>query len=591
MTTETTGRWDLSILYCNFDDPKITADYSALQNAITEEKLLAGNASSLPEDTLVKQYLSVAEKINFLATKLYRYASLRYAADTGDHEASSWTGKIMTLLSETAGADAVLQAAIARLPRPDAVCDDPKYAEYRYFLQCIATDARYLLSEKEEKLFAQMNISGGAAWSDLQSTLTSKVKANYRGESLTLSAVRNLAYDPDEEVRRDAYNAELACYPGIADGVAFSLNSIKLQMLNECRLRGYASPLDKALHSSRMKKETLDALMGAIQEYLPKFWQYLRTKAKLLHPETTDGLSWWNLFAPVGHNDKRYTVEAARDYLLHIFGQFDSELHDMVETAFRDRWIDFYPREGKVGGAFDEAVPSAGQSRVLTNFDGAFGDIVTLAHELGHAFHDRQVLPHSSLTQDYSMPVAESASTFNEVLVMSTAIAQTSDPAEKLFLIESQLADATQIICDITSRYLFETAVFENRDSAFLPPEQLCQMMTEAQKQAYGDGLDPDTLHPYMWLCKCHYYMDSLSFYNFPYAFGGLFARGLYAKYQAEGQSFVATYKKLLYTTSITDVEDAALVAGIDLTTPDFWRQGLQLLSTEIDEFCSLCNG
>ena len=239
----------------------------------------------------------------------------------------------------------------------------------------------------------------------LRDNLTSSVKVEYDGGITNLSAIRNLAYDPDPAVRKSAYEAELACYDKIKDSVAYALNSIKLQVINECQVRGYASPLDKALYQSRMKRETLDALLGAMDQYLPKFWQYLRAKGKALGHE--NGLPWYELFAPMGKSDKKYTTQDAKDYLLSIFSGFDSQLHDMVERAFDEAWIDFYPRNGKVGGAFDCGVPSARQSRVLTNFDGAFGDIVTLAHELGHAFHDQQVFSHPLVCQEYTMPVAK----------------------------------------------------------------------------------------------------------------------------------------------------------------------------------------
>ena len=304
--------------------------------------------------------------------------------------------------------------------------------------------------------------------------------------------------------------------------MAFALNSIKLQVLTVCELRGYESPLAKSLYQSRMKQETLDALLGAMDEYLPAFRKYLKAKARALGHE--GALPFYDLFAPMGKSDKTYSVEDAKNYLLDIFGRFDSELHDMVKCAFENEWIDFFPREGKVGGAFDCGVPAIKESRVLTNFDGSFSDVVTLAHELGHSFHDRQVFSHSVLNQDYSMPVAETASTFNEVLVMETAIASATDKEEKLALIESQLMDACQIIVDIYSRFLFESSVFENRPMEFMSADRMCELMTAAQKKAYGEGLDENALHPYMWLCKGHYYSGGLSFYNYPYAFGGLFA-------------------------------------------------------------------
>ena len=257
-----------------------------------------------------------------------------------------------------------------------------------------------------------MSISGANAWSDLQSNLTSSLKVKLNGEEITLSSARNLAYDASQEVRKAAYEAELKAYDSVKDAVAFALNSIKLQVLSECELRGYESPLAKTLYTSRMKRETLDALISAMEEYLPAFRKYLKAKAKALGHKS--GLPFYDLFAPMGKCDKTYTVEDAKNYLLGIFNGFDTELHDMVKGAFENGWIDFYPRENKVGGAFDCGVPSAKESRVLTNFDGSFSDVVTLAHELGHSFHDRQVFKNSVLNQDYSMPVAETASTFNE---------------------------------------------------------------------------------------------------------------------------------------------------------------------------------
>ena len=450
----------------------------------------------------------------------------------------------------------------------------------------IKRDSKYLLADGEEAVFAKMSISGANAWSDLQSSLTSSVMVDYDGKKIPLSSARNLAYDKDPAVRKNAYEAELKCYESIKDSVAFALNSIKLQVLSECEMRGYESPLHKTLYTSRMKKETLDALISAMEEYMPVFRKYLKAKAKALGHE--GGLPWYDLFAPMGKSDKTYTVEDAKDYLVGIFKSFDSELAEMVQYAFENEWIDFFPREGKVGGAFDCGVPSAKESRVLTNFDGSFSDVVTLAHELGHSFHDRQVFKNSLLNQEYSMPVAETASTFNEVLVMGEAIANAKDKDEKLALIEGQLMDACQIICDIYSRFTFEKSVFDNRPNEFLSADRMCELMLAAQKKAYGEGLDENCMHKYMWLCKGHYYSGGLSFYNFPYAFGGLFARGLYAKFKAEGAPFMATYKEMLRKTPLMDVEECAAIAGVDLTDKEFWRAGLKTIADEIDEFCSL---
>ena len=581
------GTWDLSILYNGFDTEEYKNDMTKMEKLVGEYSDLANEAKSLSPAELVTKYVKLNEALTELVEKLAIYASLRTSANTRDNEAASMLGRIMSITSATAAPTAIIEKAISEIEDLEAVVDSThELAEFKYLVMNIKRDSKYLLSDKEENILSRLDISGASAWSDLHSNLTSGVSVDYNGEKITLSSVRNLAYSPDAEVRKAAYEAELACYDKIKDAVALALNSIKLQVLTECELRGYESPLDKSLYQSRMKRSTLEALLTAMREYLPAFHKYLRAKAKALGHE--GALPWYDLFAPMGKSDKTYTVDEAKDYLLDIFAGVDDELYGMVKTAFENRWIDFFPREGKVGGAFDCGVPSAKQSRVLTNFDGSFSDIVTLAHELGHSFHDRQVFAHSVINQGYSMPVAETASTFNEVLVMEAAIARATEKEEKIALIESQLMDACQIICDIYSRFLFESAVFENRPMEVLSPDRMCELMLEAQKAAYGDGLDHDVLHPYMWLFKGHYYSGGLSFYNYPYAFGGLFARGLYAKYKTEGKPFVATYKEMLRATSITDVEECALIAGVDLTDPDFWRTGLKSISDRIDELCDL---
>ena len=579
--------WDLSVLYDGFNDEKFLSDMKDLDSLIEGTVEFGKCAADMPAKELLLKYVENETALSELSNKLFIYANLRYCADTADSEAASMMGVLMSKLSLTAASSAAINKAIAQVSDIEALINsDAKLKEHTYKLLTIVKNSKYLLTDAEEALFAEMDISGATAWADLQSALTSSLKADYRGEEITLSSVRNLAYDPDPSVRREAYEAELAAYPKVECATAFALNSIKLQVINEAARRGYDSPLHKALENSAMKRETLDALLSAMEEYMPAFRRYLRTKAKALGHE--GGLPWYDLFAPLGKSDKKYTAEEAREYLLSIFGKVDSDIHDLVKEAFDNSWIDFYPREGKVGGAFDCPIHTAGQSRVLTNFDGAFSDIVTLAHELGHAFHDRQVYANAPLNREYSMPVAETASTFNEVLVMNTAIGACTDRDAKLALIESQLMDATQVIVDIYSRYLFETAVFENRPAEFLSPERLSELMLEAQKKAYGDGLDENCLHKYMWLCKGHYYSGGLSFYNYPYAFGALFARGLYAKYEKEGASFFDTYKKMLRATGVATVEEAALVAGIDLTDKEFWRSGLESMKKQIDEFCEL---
>ena len=574
--------WNLENIYRGFDDPAFIRDRQQLEERVQEFAAFTGTLSDAGD---IRKGVSLQEEISVLAEKLATYTNLRQAANTKDPESASQMGKILDIYSGLAAPQAAFETWASGLPElMDMVERDPDLRDYRFLFANMKENSRHLLPGLGEEIMAKMAISGSGAWSDLHGYVTSTVPVSYRDQTINLSAVRNLAYDPDPQVRKDAYAAELACYEQIQAPVAFALNSIKLETLTDCRLRGYTSPLARTLKQSHMSEKTLHAMFSAIEKYLPKFRQYLKAKAKALGHSA--GLPWYDLFAPMGSSSAKITVEEARDYLLRVFSGFDAELADMIREAFENEWIDFYPRDGKSGGAFCAGIQSMGESRILANFDGAFTDIITLGHELGHAFHNLCIMGHRPLNKDYSMPVAETASTFNECVINNAAIARAETREEKLALLESQLQDATQIICDIYSRFRFEAMVFENREQAFLDADTLCGLMTKAQEESYGDGLDPAFRHPYMWICKSHYYGPT--FYNFPYAFGGLFARGLYAQYRQEGASFVPKYKKLLYTTPIATAEEAARTAGIDLTDIRFWRSALAGIGEQIDQFCQL---
>ena len=571
--------WTLEDLYPSFESKEFKQDVEAY-------KALKGKFESLTlEDSIegITQVVKLLEESTVLTGRLYNYIHLTLATDT-THETAT------QVEVQLAGVSADLQATYAKVSKflgtiQTDITTDPFLAEYRYYFEEAKKDATHLLSDELEEVLAKMSISGGKAWSQLFDFMWSSAQGEYKGEVVTLSEIRGKAYDSDAEVRKSAYEAELKMYDAIKEPIAFSLNHIKKEVLTTSQLRGYESPLAHTLEASRMSRETLDALLEAIREYLPNFRKYLRHKATLLGHE--NGLPFYDLFAPVGNSSRTFTVEESKDYLIENFKTFSADLAEMTEEFFDKHYIDFYPRKGKVGGAFCANLPMIKQSRVLTNFTGSLSDVVTLAHELGHAYHGLHIENHRPLNQDYSMPVAETASTFNENIIMNTAIKEASDE-EKIALIESQLQDTTQIIVDIYSRYLFESAVFENREQSFMFSKDLEEMMLSAQKEAYGDGLDQDYLHPYMWACKPHYYSTGLSFYNFPYAFGGLFSKGLYAIYQEQPEGFVEKYQELLRATTVSSVEDTAKVLGVDVSTPEFWKKALAEVAESIEAFIAL---
>ncbi|MBO7737698.1 MAG: M3 family oligoendopeptidase [Clostridia bacterium] len=576
--------WSLDVLYRGIDDPNLASDMERFEKLIG---LLSEAVAALDKENAavsLRRVIDVKEELTVLVRRLAGYFSLRRSADSADAEGASYQTKISGMIASTTKDNVIFEKFAGSLDNLDSILEsDEILSQYKFYFEEIKNDISHMMSDEAEALYAKMNISGGRAWGDLFSYLTSKVKVDYNGEVTSLSAIRGLADSEDPAVRKAAFEAEIACYDKIKDSIAFALNSIKAQVNLTAELRGYKDPLAMTLEQSRMKKATLDAMLEAMREAMPAFRKYLRHKAKLLGYE--NGLPWYEILAPMGKaGGESFTVEQAHKYLVEHFASFAPDLAEMVDQSFKEEWIDFYPRAGKVGGAFCSNLPFVGQSRILTNFSGSFGSVVTLAHELGHAYHGQQIQSHRPLNTGYTMPVAETASNFNELIIVNDAIDK-AEGEEKIQLIESQIQDSTQIIVDIYSRFLFEDEVIRRRKNTFLYADELEKIMINAQQEAYGDGLDPDYLHPYMWCCKSHYYSAGLSYYNFPYAFGGLFSRGLYAKYLEEGEAFLPKYRELLRATTVDTVENVAAIAGIDLTRPEFWRESLKTITDQIEMF------
>jgi pepF/M3 family oligoendopeptidase len=579
--------WSLDILYKGYDDVKYKEDKEGLVKLTNDIISFSTSlADSIDEESALLKAVDYMEQYQLMVSKMGCYIYSKQAVNTSDSQTANEANTFEKQYSLSTKPLAVIKKFIALIKDLDVYYDKyPKLKDYEYLFSEMKEEAEHLLGDDVEEVIARLNISAGSAWGNMQSFLTSTLEVEYRDNIITLPEVRNMAHSEDVEVRKDAYVAEVKSYEKIKDAISYALNNIKTQVNTISELRGYESPLAMTLIESKMKKDTLEAMLEAIREALPTFHKYLRHKAKIMGHE--GGLPWYDMFAPIGESNRVFTAEESKDYLLKHFRGFAVDLADMVEEAFDHEWIDFYPRKGKVGGAFCENMPFVRQSRVLMNFTGSLSNVVTLAHELGHAYHGLNIQDHLPLNVEYSMPVAETASTFNEALIMEAAIKE-AEGREKIALIESQLQDITQIICDIYSRYLFETEVFEKSKTGFLFADELKEMMLAAQKQAYGDGLDHDYLHPYMWVLKGHYYSESRSFYNFPYAFGGLFARGLYEKYKVEGEAFVPKYRALLKATTVMSVEDAAKQAEINLEDPQFWRTSLKTVEDLINEFVSL---
>ena len=579
--------WDLTVFYKDFDDPEFKNDLARLPKEI--DAFTAAIAA--PAEDEVRKLVSLVhqeEALSKLFERLSMMVELNFAVDANNKPANAALAPLMRAVMGSSLAANAFSRYLASLENLDAIIDADDELKARAFaLREAAEDAKHQLPEALEKPVLKMQLSGGEAFSHLRDKLDATLLVDYDGKQIPLSAVRALAYDGDADTRRRAYEAELASYKKIELPMSFCLNNIKAEGETMAALKGYKGVLDMALAHSRMDEKTLEAMWTAIREALPELREYFKAKGRLLGHE--NGLPFYDLFAPVGQSTRTYTVEEARALLLDLFGKFCPEMGEMMRTAFDEGWIDMFPREGKSGGAFCSGYYAKNISRVMTNFAGSASDVSTLAHELGHAFNNRMLHHKPIMMTETPMPLAETASTFNETLLISQLL-KTATPEEELTLLDSCLTEQTQTMGDIYSRFLFEQKVVAAQADHALDVDELKETMLWAQEQSYGDGLDPEYRHPYMWACKSHYYSTGVHFYNFPYAFGGLFARGLYARYEKEGEAFVPVYCDLLSRFGSDTIANVTASVGIDVTTPDFWREAVESVLVQVRRFVELAD-
>lgn len=584
--------WSLKELYPSFESEEFKIDMDKLTSKINEVNEWANDIVKDNNDILVKleEYIKRYSKLTELISKIGAFIELSISVNTKDTEALRYSDIFEKKLTHMVEASTKLERYISTIDNIECIIEKSELLKaHEYVLKSIVEKSKYLLSDKEESIIANMKNTGSNAWSKLKDNLISslmvEIKENDEVKEYPLTVVLNMAEDKSEEVRKRAYEAEIASYKKVEEGVAAALNGIKGEVLTVCDFRGYKSPLEKTLLDSRMDEESLNAMLDAMKESLPVFRKYLRRKAEMLGHK--NGLPFYDLYAPISNADMKFTYDEGAKFVVKNFRTFSDNLGNFAQKAIDNNWIDVEPREGKVGGAFCAGLHFIGESRILLNYGGSFGDVVTMAHELGHGFHGECLKNEAILNSEYPMPIAETASTFCETIIKKAAIKE-ADKDEALAILEAEICDCTQVIVDIYSRFLFEKSVFEARRESALTVEQIKELMLKAQREAYGDGLDPEYLHPYMWAWKPHYYDADYNYYNFPYAFGLLFAKGLYAEYLNKGDSFTSEYERLLSITGKNKIADITKEVGIDIHNKEFWRNSLKTIEEDIEKFIEL---
>jgi pepF/M3 family oligoendopeptidase len=583
-------------IYPSLDSPELELDFQAAIAEIADlgrlfERIGVHEQADVPvDDELARRFDEVVTRFNRLLEEtltLAAYVRSFVSTNSRDDRAQARLSELQQHLVRLDQLGTRFTAWVGSLDLDELTARSAIARDHTFPLRKSQSSAQHLMSPVEEDLTAELGPSGGGAWAKLHPDLTSQILVSIEMDGVLrdvpMSVIRNMAYDADRDVRRRAYGAEIGAWKHVAVPLAAALNSIKGEVNTLTRHRGWDSPLDAALFTNNIDRQTLDAMLSAARESFPDFRRYLRIKARALGVER---LAWYDLFAPVGRTTTEWDYAQGARFLLEKFGEYSERLQGFAARAIGENWIDAEPRPGKVGGAFCMQV-RPGESRVLSNYLPSYDGVSTLAHELGHAYHNLNLADRTVLQRRTPMALAETASIFCETIIEHAALAR-ADREEQIAILESSLQGRCQVVVDITSRFLLESGVFERRRVRELSIGELCELMLDSQRQTYGDGLDPEALHPYMWAAKGHYYSSQRSFYNYPYMFGLLFGLGLYARYEKDPDGFRAGYDRLLSRTGLDDAATLASEFGIDLRTPDFWRTSLDIIRRDVDRFDAL---
>ncbi len=596
---DTMPRWDLSTYFTSLDsrefrsaEEHLAASLQRLVSLYDRHDVRGGDKALDPTDpdpavvAAIDQVLHDTNEVTAELGRLDAYVFSFVSTDSNDAPAQAVLSRLMERSSTLQDLRGRLDAWIAALGIDTAIAASEAARAHEWPMRKGAMRAERQMPEGEEQLASLLSLTGSSAWSQLYADVTSSMSATVDlpagPEELPIFAVRGLAMDADPAVRRAAYDAELGAWRSNAIPIAAALNAIKGEQQRLARRRGWPSILDAQLFGQSVGRSTLEAMQGAMTAAFPSFRRYLGAKATLLGHDR--GLPFWDLFAPVGEA-RDVTWEQAKSAVEEAFASYSPQLRSLARRSFDESWIDVAPRTGKQGGAF--CMPMGdGDSRVLMNFSSSMPQVFTLAHELGHAYHNSTMTERTPIQRGTPSSLAETASIFCETILIEHRLAAATDPGERLHLLDVDLQGSTQVIVDIHSRYLFESSVFAARADSTISIDGFCELMAEAQEATYGAGLDPERRHPWMWAAKPHYY-GSL-FYNWPYAFGLLFGLGLYARYVADPERFRTSYDDLLSSTGLADATALGARFDIDIEDREFWERSLAVIVARIDDFCAL---
>ncbi|MEI2706680.1 MAG: M3 family oligoendopeptidase [Ilumatobacteraceae bacterium] len=599
LLTDDLPRWDVTDLHESFTArsfldalDRLRADAGRLEALFDEHGIRAveprpvTSADGQAADAVIAAFNEAAAAADIESA--YVYATV--ATDSYHDHAQALLTELTALEARQRPLLARLAAWVAALGVDALAAVSHEVGEHVGPLRRLAARAQHQMTEAEEHLYATLRLTGSSAWDRLHADVTSQLSAVVQlpdgsMPELPIAAVRSLSTSPDPAVRRAAYDAEMRAWPTVTTPCAAALNAVKGESCAVNERRRWATPVAASLFANSVQPATFEAMQDAVVRSLPDLRRWMRAKARLHGYD--GGLRWWDLDAPLPHVTGSVAWADGMATVRSAFASYSPRLAGMLDQALDQRWIDAGARPGKQGGAFCMGFIDD-RSLILMNWSGSADSTQTAAHELGHAYHNTQLHRRTMLQRALPMTLAETASIFCETITVEAGLAA-AQGQQRLALLDVDLVGASQVIVDIHSRFLFESAVFERRRHTTLGVAELNELMLAAQLEAYGDGLDQTTAHPYMWAVKSHYYGSS--FYNWPYTFGMLFGIGLYAQYRDDPERFRLVYDDALSRAGMDQAEELAVLFGFDITDVGFWDASLDVVRGRIEQYCELAGG
>lgn len=517
------------------------------------------------------------------------------SADVNDKKAKLLAGELSAKMPQYQLAETIFSKKLAAIHKEKwhKLMADDSLAPLAFRLGEIRRDGSKLLSDQAENIINTLSLDGLNAWSEHYDTIVASIQIPFTqkdGRTIMLSvgqAFNKMMGDADSKLRSDLFEEWEKAWGKKADLFSDSLNHLDGFRLSVQKLHGIENYLEEPLEYNRLKQETLDTMWATIQKNKQPIVDYLKRKAQLLGKEK---MEWQDQDAPIilgNTKEKTFTFDEAAAFIITNFRKFSPKMADFAQNAFDKAWIEAEDRPGKLPGGYCASLPETQESRIFMTYSNSINEVATIAHELGHAFHSSVMWELPTLNQDYAMNVAETASTFAELIVADATLKEAQTKEEKIKLLDVKMQNAVAMFMNIHTRYIFENNFYQARQKGLLSAGQISELMVNAQKESYLDSLA--NYHPHFWAAKLHFFIDDVPFYNFPYTFGYLFSLGIYAQARKKGSSFEDEYIALLRDTAAMTTEELAQKhLDVDLTQAAFWQAGIDEVLKDIAEFMEL---